>query len=47
MYPVINLKETGVNLRRIMDWRGITPKDVQKYLNLSVFMTKHKAIPIC
>ena len=35
MYPVINLRETGTNLRRIMDKRGITAKDVQKYLNLA------------
>ena len=35
MYPVINLRETGINLRRIMDKRGITAKDVQKYLNLA------------
>lgn len=29
MFPLINKQETGVNLRRIMDMRGITPKDVQ------------------
>ena len=34
MSPRINLKETGINLRRIMDKRGITVKDVQKYLGL-------------
>jgi len=34
MYPVINKRETGINLRRIMDRRGITVKDVQKYLKL-------------
>ena len=32
MFPTINLKETGINIRRIMDKRGIEPKDVQKYL---------------
>ena len=32
MLPLINKRETGVNLRRIMDMRGITPKDVQEYL---------------
>ena len=35
MFPTINLKETGINLRRIMDDRGISTKDVQEYLNLA------------
>ena len=35
MFPVINLKETGINLRRIMDKRGISAKDIQEYLNLA------------
>ena len=35
MFPVIYLKETGINLRRIMDKRGITAKDIQEYLNLA------------
>lgn len=35
MFPTINLKETGINLRRIMDKRGITPKDIKEYLNLT------------
>lgn len=35
MFPTINLRETGVNLRRIMDRRGITPKDIKEYLNLT------------
>ena len=34
MFPLINKRETGINLRRIMDIRGITPKDVQEYLGL-------------
>lgn len=34
MFPVINKKETGVNLRRIMDQRGVAVKDVQQYLGL-------------
>ncbi|MBQ6787459.1 MAG: helix-turn-helix transcriptional regulator [Lachnospiraceae bacterium] len=32
MFPLINKRETRVNLRRIMDMRGVTPKDVQEYL---------------
>ncbi|MCQ2521682.1 MAG: helix-turn-helix domain-containing protein [Lachnospiraceae bacterium] len=35
MFPVIDLKETGINLRRIMDKRGISARDVQEYLNLA------------
>ena len=35
MFPTISLKETGINLRRIMDKRGITPKDIKEYLNLT------------
>lgn len=35
MFPTINLRETGINLRRIMDKRGISAKDIQKYLNLA------------
>ena len=27
MFPIINLKETGINLRRIMDKRGISAKE--------------------
>ena len=34
MIPLINKRETGINLRRIMDARGITVKDVQQYLGL-------------
>lgn len=34
MFLLINKRETDVNLRRIMDMRGVTPKDVQEYLGL-------------
>ncbi|MDD6069692.1 MAG: helix-turn-helix transcriptional regulator [Clostridiales bacterium] len=34
MFPTINLRETGVNLHRIMDKRGITPNDIKEFLNL-------------
>lgn len=30
MFPTINLRENGVNLHRIMDKRGITPKDIKE-----------------
>ena len=39
MFPTINLRETGINLRRIMDKRGITPKDIKEYLNLGSIQT--------
>ena len=35
MFPTINLKETGINLRRIMNKRGISAKDIQGYLKLA------------
>ena len=34
MVPQINIKETGINLRLIMDKRGITPRKVKEYLKL-------------
>lgn len=42
MFPLINKRETGVNLRRIMDLRGITPKDVQEYLNLGCVQSVYR-----
>ena len=34
MIPVIDKSATGINLRKIMDRRSITVKDVQRYLGL-------------
>jgi len=34
MFPTIDTRKTGVNLRRIMDQRGLTVKDVKEYLRL-------------
>lgn len=34
MFPTINLKENGTNLRKIMKERSITVKEVQQYLGL-------------
>ena len=34
MFPLIDKRETGINLRRIMDRRGITVKEVQEWLGL-------------
>ena len=39
MFPTINLRETGINLQRIMDNRGITPKDIKEFLNLGSIQT--------
>ncbi len=39
VFPTINLKETGINLHRIMDKRGITPKDIKEFLNLGSIQT--------
>ena len=39
IFPTINLKETGINLRRIMDKRGITPKDIKEFLNIGSIQT--------
>ena len=44
MFPTINKRETGVNLRRIMDMRGITPKDVQEYLGLGCVQSVYRWI---
>ena len=35
MFPTIDVKETGANIRDIMDKQGITAKDIQEYLNLA------------
>ena len=42
MFPLINKRETGVNLRRIMDMRGFTPKDVQEYLGLGCVQSVYR-----
>ena len=34
MFPIIDRKRTGIRLRRIMDERGLSVKDVQQYLEL-------------
>lgn len=44
MFPLINKQETGINLRRIMDRRGVTAKDVQKYLGLGCVQSVYRWI---
>ena len=34
MIPIIDKRQTGINLRKLMDARGYTVKDVQQYLGL-------------
>ena len=34
MIPIIDKRQTGINLRKLMDARGYTVKDVQQYLEL-------------
>ncbi len=42
MFPLINKRETGINLRRIMDMRGVTAKDVQQYLGLGCVQSVYR-----
>ena len=35
MFPMIDKNATGLNLRKIMDKRGMTVRDVQEYLGLA------------
>lgn len=30
MFPIIDKRETGINIRKIMDCQGLTAKDVQQ-----------------
>lgn len=48
MFPMINKKATGINLRRLMDQRGLAVKDVQQYLHLgSVQSVYHWLNGVC
>lgn len=42
MFPIIDKGKTGINLRKIMDWRGITAKDVQQYLELGCVQSVYR-----
>lgn len=44
MFPVINKRETGLNLRRIMDNRGLSAKDLQEYLGLGCVQSVYRWI---
>ncbi len=42
MFPTIDVKETGKNIRRIMDRRGISAKDIQNYLHLGCVQSVYR-----
>lgn len=42
MYPIINMKATGIRLRQVMDRKNITVKDIQQYLNLSCVQSVYR-----
>ena len=42
MFPIIDKKQTGINLRRIVEKRGITAKDVQQYLHLGCVQSVYR-----
>ena len=44
MFPTINKKETGINLRRIMNRCGLSAKDVQEYLGLGCVQSVYRWI---
>lgn len=42
MFPLINKRETGINLRRIMDRLGLSARDVQEYLGLGCVQSVYR-----
>lgn len=42
MYPTIDREKTGKRIAELMDMNGLTPKDVQKYLNLTCVQTIYR-----
>lgn len=48
MFPTVDKRATGINLRKLMDQRGLTVKDVQQYLHLgSVQSVYHWLNGVC
>ena len=43
-YPVIDKKKMGDNLKRYMQERGLTARDVQEYLGLACVQTVYRWI---
>ena len=42
MFPIIDKRETGINIRKIMDCQGLTAKDVQQYLELGCVQSVYR-----
>lgn len=42
MFPIINKRETGVNIRQLMDRRGVTAKNIQQYLGLGCVQSVYR-----
>ena len=42
MFPTIDKRATGINLRKLMDMRGVTVKDVQNYLGLGCVQSVYR-----
>ena len=42
MFPTIDKRATGINLRKLMDERDVTAKDVQKYLGLGCVQSVYR-----
>ncbi len=42
MFPLISKLETGINLRKIMDMRDISAKDIQDYLGLGCVQSVYR-----
>ena len=42
MFPLINKRETGIQLRRIMDRLGLSARDVQEYLGLGCVQSVYR-----
>lgn len=42
MFPQINKKQMGLQLKKIMRDRGVTPKEIQKFLELSCVQTVYR-----
>ena len=42
MFPIIDKRETGINIRKIMDCQELTAKDVQQYLELGCVQSVYR-----
>ena len=42
MYPVVDMRATGVRLRQIMEMKAVTAKDIQRYLGLACVQSVYR-----